>query len=133
MSCCGAVSSGNKPTPTAVDIFLTPEKGEMTSDSVQASVKGELEYLVLALVLKRPMCGTDIIKSIHGKFGLLLSPGTVYPLLHDLERRGLLQQERGAKVKKYRPAQGAEEKIRRRLDDWVEAKKIIIRFLKSGE
>lgn len=103
------------------------------SGSVQKSVRDELEYLVLALLLKRPRCGTDIIKTIHGKFGLLLSPGTIYPLLHDLERRGLVQHEPSGKVKRYRPVRGMEEKIQGLLQDRINAKRMILSFLQNGE
>ena len=118
---------------TAPATSESSEEIDITSESVQASVKDELEHIVLALVLKQPMCGTDIIKTIHGKFGLLLSPGTIYPLLHGLEKEGLLQHEHGAKEKTYKPVDGTEEKIRNMLDEQVNAKKIIIKFLKFAE
>ncbi|MGC8816840.1 MAG: PadR family transcriptional regulator [Candidatus Hadarchaeum sp.] len=95
-------------------------------------VRGELEYLVLALLMKQPMCGTDIIRTIHEKFGLLLSPGTVYPLLHELKRRGLVEFERGGKIKRYRTAEGMEEKIRGLLEGYISAKRMVLDFLESS-
>ena len=118
---------------TALATSESSEKIDITSESVQASVKDELEHIVLALVLKQPMCGTDIIKTIHGKFGLLLSPGTVYPLLHGLEKRGFLRHEHGAKAKTYKPVKGMEEKIRSMINERINAQKILIRFLNFVE
>jgi len=92
-------------------------------------VKDELESIILALLLREPLCGLDIIKLIHNNFGVLLSPGTIYPLLHDLEKRGLLKCKYGVKMKTYKPAEGAEEKIRKMLEEHVMASSFLSRFL----
>jgi len=105
------------------------DRAGLPAESVQRFVKDELESIVLALVLREPMCGTDIIKTIHSKFNVLLSPGTIYPLLHDLEKKGLLKCEYGIKTKTYKPMAGAEEKIRRMLEEHVKASRFLSRFL----
>lgn len=102
------------------------------AESVQRFVKDELETIVLALVIREPMCGTDIIKTIHSKFNTLLSPGTIYPLLHDLEKKGLLKCEYGVKTKTYKPAEDAEEKIRKMLEEHVRASWFLSRFLQMA-
>jgi len=38
-----------------------------------------------------PMYGYGIMATIHKEFGVLLSPGTLYPLLHSLEGSGLIE------------------------------------------
>lgn len=105
------------------------DKVGITGESIQRFVKDDLEPIVLALMLREPMCGTDIIKTVYDKFGVLLSPGTIYPLLHDLEKRGLLKCEYGVKTKTYKPAEGAEEKIKKLLDEHVKASRFLSRFL----
>ena len=105
------------------------DKVGITSESIQRFVKDDLEPIVLALMLRGPMCGTDIIKTIHGKFGVLLSPGTIYPLLHDLEKKGLLKCEYGVKTKTYKPVEGAEERIRAMLEEHVKASRFLTKFL----
>jgi DNA-binding PadR family transcriptional regulator len=35
--------------------------------------------------------GYDVIKHLHQKFHMLLSPGTVYSILYSLERQNLIQ------------------------------------------
>jgi DNA-binding PadR family transcriptional regulator len=54
-------------------------------------VKDSLEAVVLALVEDQPRTGYGIIASIFSSFDLLLSPGTVYPLLKFLESRGFIE------------------------------------------
>jgi len=105
------------------------DQAGLAAESVQRFVKDELETIVLALVLREPMCGTDIIKTIHSKFNVLLSPGTIYPLLHDLEKKGLLKCEYGVKTKTYKPIEGAEEKIRKMLEEHVKASRFLSKFL----
>jgi len=105
------------------------DRAGLSAESVQRFVKDELETIVLALLVREPMCGTDIIKTIHSKFNVLLSPGTIYPLLHDLEKKGLLKCEYGVKTKTYKPMEGAEENIRKKLEEHVKASRFLSRFL----
>lgn len=113
--------------------LLVVKKGEAVLESlIHELVKNELEYIVLSLLLNKPRCGTDIIKTIHAKFGLLLSPGTVYPLLHELERRGLAEHEQSKKVKIYRPVKGMRKNISQMLEARVSAMRRIIDFLQWG-
>jgi len=60
---------------------------------------------------------------------VLLSPGTIYPLLHNLEERGLLKCEYGVKTKTYKPTKAASEKIRKMLEEHVKASRFLSRFL----
>lgn len=107
------------------------DRAGISAESVQRFVKDELETIVLALLVREPMCGTDIIKTIHTKFGVLLSPGTIYPLLHDLEKKKLLKCEYGIKTKTYKPIEGAEERIRAMLEEHVKASRFLSRFLQA--
>lgn len=109
------------------------EKQEISEESIERFVKNELDTIVLVLILNKPMCGTDIIKTIHKEFNVLLSPGTIYPLLHSLEGRGLLKCEYQVKTKLYRPIVHAEPKIRSILSDRMQASKFLSNFLQSIE
>lgn len=100
-------------------------------ESVERFVKNDLDTIVLALILEKPMCGTDIIKTIHKNFNVLLSPGTIYPLLHSLEKKGLLKCEYEVKTKTYRPGKDAEPKIRSLLNEHVQTSRFLNRFLQS--
>jgi PadR family transcriptional regulator, regulatory protein PadR len=50
-----------------------------------------------------PIFGLDMIREL-GRHGYSLSPGTLYPILHGLERDGFLESQKqvvGGKVRKY--------------------------------
>jgi DNA-binding PadR family transcriptional regulator len=56
-----------------------------------------------------PICGVEIVEEL-GHHGYKLSPGTIYPILHELVRAGYLKtrsQVVGGKVRKYYTATAA--------------------------
>ncbi|MCW3993168.1 MAG: helix-turn-helix transcriptional regulator [Candidatus Bathyarchaeota archaeon] len=110
------------------DLF---QKSKLPDDSIRETVKKDLETIVLALIEKRPMCGTDITEIIHIEFNLLLSPGTIYPLLHSLQERGLIASTKHGKAKIYTPAKGAELKIRNLVNERVRARKFLNNYLQQ--
>lgn len=59
-------------------------------DALEHFVKRHLETIVYSMLLERPMCGYDIIKTIYQRYYTSLSQGTVYSLLYSLEAKGLL-------------------------------------------
>jgi DNA-binding PadR family transcriptional regulator len=63
-------------------------------------VKTSLDLVILAILNGKPMYGYKIMAAIHKEFGVLLSPGSLYPLLHLLEERKLVEShvEGGKKV-----------------------------------
>lgn len=60
-------------------------------------VKGSTELLVLSLLRGRTLHGYDIIKEIRARSDghLRVGEGSLYPLLHRLEREGLVSAEWG--------------------------------------
>jgi DNA-binding PadR family transcriptional regulator len=58
-------------------------------------VKAGKELLVLSMILEHPMSGYDLIRKIFFKTSVLLSQGTVYPILYLFEEEGLLQASYG--------------------------------------
>jgi len=54
-------------------------------------VKTFLDIVVLAMLNGEPMYGYKIIAAIHKEFEILLSPGSLYPLLHYLEDNKLIE------------------------------------------
>ncbi len=67
----------------------------------ERQVKAFLDLLVLALLEDRPQCGYDILAIIHRKFNVLLSPGTLYPLLYALEKQGFVENRAYNRRKNY--------------------------------
>lgn len=62
-------------------------------------VKTFLDIVILAMLNGEPMYGYKIIAAIHREFGTLLSPGSLYPVLHALEDNKLLESHfQGGKI-----------------------------------
>lgn len=62
-------------------------------------VKAFLDIVVLAVLNDNLMYGYQIIAVIHKKFGVLLSPGSLYPLLHMLNENKLIESRfQGGKI-----------------------------------
>jgi len=62
--------------------------------------RGYMKVLVLDL-LREPMHGYGIMAELEERYGIKLSPGTVYPILSYLRKRGLIEVvERGDRERK---------------------------------
>jgi len=64
-------------------------------------VKSFLDIIVLAMLNGKAVHGYLIIANLHRTFGVLLSPGTLYPLLYHLEKEKLIQVKDSQKKKLY--------------------------------
>jgi PadR family transcriptional regulator PadR len=54
-------------------------------------VRSFLDIIVMVVLDSTPAHGYEIMAIVHKEFGVLLSPGTLYPLLHSLEDNGLIE------------------------------------------
>lgn len=64
---------------------------------------GFIRLHILFHATQEPVFGLDLIREL-ARHGYSLSPGTLYPVLHGLERDGFLQSEKqvvGGKTRKY--------------------------------
>jgi DNA-binding PadR family transcriptional regulator len=62
-------------------------------------VKAFLDLLILGILNGKPMYGYKVIAAVHKEFGVLLSPGSLYPLLHVLEKKGIVESQfQGGKI-----------------------------------
>lgn len=52
--------------------------------------KGAIEYCVLALLAGRERYGYELVQALSSVDGMLVTEGTVYPILSRLKREGLL-------------------------------------------
>jgi len=105
------------------------DRSKLSADSIEKMVKKNLETIILTLAQRKPMCGTDIMKTIHLEFNVLLSPGTIYPLLQSMEEKGLLAFEKIGKAKTYAPAKDAELRIKNLLNERIQAHQLLNQYL----
>jgi len=62
---------------------------------------GFIKIHILYHASKEPICGVDICEEL-GRHGYRLSPGTLYPTLHRLEKDGYLERQSRVVVGKVR-------------------------------
>jgi PadR family transcriptional regulator PadR len=53
--------------------------------------KGMLEFCILNSIRGTSLYGYDIVRTLRGIEGLVISEGTIYPILSRLKREGLVQ------------------------------------------
>lgn len=83
------------------DKNLGKEIDNLNSEIVESLVKKELKNILLSSLLSEPMSGAELIKLLYQKFRVFISPGMLYPTLHELEKIGLLKYEYKLKNKIY--------------------------------
>lgn len=64
-------------------------------------VKHFLDIIILYKLKQDSTHGYDLIKFVHKTFGIFLSPGTVYPVLYELEKNGIVRSEMMGKRRMY--------------------------------
>jgi DNA-binding PadR family transcriptional regulator len=110
------------------DLF---DESKVSGDSIEKMVKDNLENIILAILQKETMCGLDIIGTIHLKFNVLLSPGTIYPLLHSLKQKGILTVKKSGKEIVYGPVEEAKPKIRNLVNSHIQAHQLLNHYLQQ--
>lgn len=90
------------------------------------SLKGHLDLLILSVVSAAPLHGYGVIEALRESSGgsFDLAEGTVYPVLHRLERAGLLQHEwseaSGRRRKLYRLTTAGAARLTEQRQGWRE-------------
>ncbi len=107
-------------------------------------LKGAGDLLVLSVLADGPLYGYAITKQVAAKSGgaIRLTPGALYPLLHELERSGLLlsswetvqapdndDEDKGRKRKWYRLSAKGKKRLAHRIDSHRAMQKMIESFL----
>ncbi len=88
------------------------------------ALKGHLDLLVLAVLAPRPLHGYAVIEVLRDQSGQAfdLPEGTIYPVLHRLERSGLLvsdwEQHGGRRRRTYRLTDAGRRELRTERAAW---------------
>lgn len=108
-----------------------PDVNVVSAETLEQCVKKSLDIIVLALLLQRPMCGFDIIKTIVQNFNVLLSQGTVYPILYELKEKGYVRDEKKGdnKTRLYIPTEDGMEYMEKKIRDYLIAQDSIINLI----
>lgn len=95
-------------------------------------IKSALELVVLRSAGQTSVTGYDTISLIHSKFGILLSPGTVYPVLKRLEEEGLIKSTETPRRRGYSLTPFGKLVVVTSLKEWDEISSEILRYLNSS-
>jgi len=117
-----------------------PPAADKTPDSRRTQMyKGVLELALMRLLQDGAQYGLKILDNLREEAGLDLSEGTLYPLLHRLEKAGLIKaewrhEEGASHPRKYYglTASGATE-LKVQADIWLEMTDRLNAFLKRGK
>ncbi len=116
-----AIATANKDDVQVLDfenLNLNPKT--LTEDIV----KSHLEIIVLSMLSEKPMSGYDIIKEIFTKYNVLLSQGTVYPLLYSLKEDGIMQSmftKGDMRTKRYFYTQDGKQATQEKIKEFIYA------------
>ncbi|MFQ6080972.1 MAG: PadR family transcriptional regulator [Candidatus Bathyarchaeia archaeon] len=92
-----------------------------------------LDIVILGMLNKSrfPMSGYDVISFVHKKFGVLISSGTVYGLIHRMEREGLMRGFWKGRKRVYTLTEKGKETIKALLDERNEIINLIEKLLRK--
>jgi DNA-binding PadR family transcriptional regulator len=105
--------------------YLRPEKRIS-----EKQVKTFLDIVILAILNGEPTYGYKIIATIHKEFGVLLSPGSLYPLLHFLEENKLIESHSRKGKTVYQATPKGKEDFKRLLAAYNASYKKIANFVR---
>jgi DNA-binding PadR family transcriptional regulator len=95
----------------------------MGEDPLRHLFLGFIRLHVLYHAAKEPICGTELMEELRSH-GYRVGPGTLYPLLHELEEQGLLTRSaelvggrRRKNVRITRKGQKLLERARAKVDE----------------
>lgn len=84
-------------------------------------IKKNLEMIVLHLLKQKGICGYDIIKTIAKRFHIVLSQGTLYPLLYSLKEKCLLKCNGNSRQKIYTFTRKGRKYVNNKLNNFIKA------------
>jgi DNA-binding PadR family transcriptional regulator len=83
------------------------------------------------MLKETPSHGYGIIADIHKRFDVLLSPGTLYPLLYSLEKQGLISIKQDGRRKNYLLTEKGTLQADRVITTYSTQMKDLIKFIES--
>jgi DNA-binding PadR family transcriptional regulator len=75
-------------------------------------MRGMLSFLILWLLSKKDMYGQELAKEIGKRRGTKPNPGTIYPALRELSKRGLIESKKEGRITIYRITEKGRKGIR---------------------
>ncbi|MDW7731371.1 MAG: PadR family transcriptional regulator [Methanolobus sp.] len=115
---------------------MTGSSSKMIDNGAMSNVvKSHLEIIVLSMLSGRSVSGYDIIKEIAIKYNVLLSQGTVYPLLHSMKEDGIIQSmfiKGDMRTKRYFYTPEGKQVTNEKIDEFVDVMEYFLEIIKKG-
>lgn len=102
---------------------------------IENIVKNHLELIILKMLYQSPICGYDLLKEIYAKYNVILSQGTVYPMLHSMHKKGIVNirfQNGNMRSKIYSVNQEGKRIIDKKINEFVNIENYILNTICSG-
>lgn len=99
--------------------------------------KGVIEYCVLAMLGNEPLYGGEVIQLLRSRGQLLLTEGTIYPLLSRMRSEGLVETEwrdtpGGAPRRYYRLSRAGRKAVNEFRDEWFRFRESVDGIFRDG-
>jgi PadR family transcriptional regulator PadR len=99
--------------------------------------RGAIEYCVLALLRERERYGFELVRELSAADGLVMSEGTVYPLLTRLRRDGLVEttwqeSSQGPPRRYYSITKKGNQALESFVEQWTRFRSAVDRMLDAG-
>lgn len=91
---------------------------------------GVVDILILNWVKKQPLCGQNIMKKVLEEFNVYIGPGTLYPILYNLQNKGFVESKLYNKKKIYFLTKKGKQVSAKAQKDYFKINKSILNFLK---
>ena len=99
--------------------------------------KGVIEYCVLAMLKEMPRYGGEVIQMLRARGELVVSEGTIYPLLSRMRSEGLVETEwrdtaGGAPRRYYRLSRSGLKAVAQFRDEWFRFRDSVDNIFPNG-
>jgi len=99
--------------------------------------KGVIEYCVLAMLREAPLYGGEVIQLLRTKGQILVSEGTIYPLLSRMRSEGFVETEwrdtqAAAPRRYYRLSRSGQKAVIEFRDEWFRFRDSVNEIFRDG-
>jgi len=109
-------------------VSIVAKKGKASGIEIECcrppaccDMRGMLSFLILHLLTKKKMYGAEIANEIARRKAEKPNPGTLYPALKQMEKKGLIESSREGNAKYYKITPAGKEGILQAKEFFVQA------------
>ena len=100
-------------------------------NTIERYVKTFLDLVILSMLRDKALYGYKIISIVHKEFGILLSPASLYPLLHVLEGQKLIESNSDNGRTFYRLSPRGDETFRKKYLSYKLSNQMVSNFMRK--